>query len=136
MKRTLLLRAAAAIAMVLVALDALSVYFLLLNPEGYWDHEKLDGAKAIRRLLPVFASPLAAEAAALHLLRRGRAAPVTPLLALASVLHYYSGLHICADCQMSPGEAAEATLAALAVILALAYAVSRRPYPLPARCMY
>ena len=57
MRRTVLLYAATAITMVLVALDALSVYFLLLNPEGYWDHEKLNGAKALHKLLPAFAAP-------------------------------------------------------------------------------
>ena len=125
MRRTVLLYAATAITMVLVALDALSVYFLLLNPEGYWAHEPLHGAKALHKLLPAFAAPLAAEAAALHLLRRGSSAPAIPLLALAAALHYYTGLHTCADCQMSPGEAAEAALAALAAILALLHTMSR-----------
>ncbi|ALL01889.1 hypothetical protein Pyrde_1846 [Pyrodictium delaneyi] len=122
MWRTALLYAATTITMILVALDALSVFFLLLNPEGYWDGAKLDGKEALHKLLPVFAAPLAAETAALHLLRRSGTALAAPLLTLAAALHYYAGLHICADCQMSPGETVEAVLAAL---LVSAHMVSR-----------
>jgi hypothetical protein len=114
-----LLTAGLIIITLLVFLDFLSVSFVLVNPEGYWDREKINGIEAVKRLLPVFGSAFLTELAALiSIMRRGLLLGAC-LLAIAIPIHIYAGLHICADCAFSPGEAAEIILATISIALLL-----------------
>jgi hypothetical protein len=58
----------------LVLSDTLTMLFTLLNPEGYWDHRKIEGGEALERLLPLYGLELLSELAALTviLISRGR----------------------------------------------------------------
>jgi hypothetical protein len=112
-----LARAALAIVVLLALWDLFAVFFVLMNPEGYWDHKRIEGSEAVEKLLPVYGSALLVELAALAAIHRRSLLPSIGLLLASAITHLYTGLHTCADCSLAPGEAATAALAIVALIL-------------------
>ena len=106
--------AAAVLALLVVLFDAASVFFLFLNPEGYWDHAKINGWEALGRLGPLYVAELASSLALLVAAGRGSAAGAWGAGAARALLGAYTGLHICASCTFSPGEAGAIVLAVAA----------------------
>ena len=115
------------VVLILAVWDFLSACLVVISGEGWWNQRKLSGWEAIHTLAPLFATQAVLEAAAFYTLyRRGAPWLASLLLAIAALVHVYAGLHVCADCRMSPGEAGEAILAGLAAMFALIPSVSRR----------
>ncbi|WP_048061458.1 hypothetical protein [Hyperthermus butylicus] len=59
------------VALLLAVWDFLSVYFVVMSGEGWWNGEKLSGWEAIRTLAPLFAAQAVLEATAFYILHQG-----------------------------------------------------------------
>lgn len=108
----------------LFLIDAVSVFFLLVNPEAWVAGRKVEGAEALRVYLPLWGAALVLEAAALRLASRARCFFASVLLLPAAGLHFQSWM-------LAGGPAGlwEAVAASAAALLGLLCGGAEAPLP-------